>query len=314
MSVYPLIRILGVKMAAIERNRPYRVRNRIFSLPPLSSSPGRRKLAVLCEPRTFSDACWSAWSWLRFIGQELSLHIFVDGLISREQQNQFKRQFPGAALSSLPEFLENNFNPSPVFARFSDHHVLARKLALLIALQRDADFLYSDCDVVVFRRPDMILEAIRGSIRTGLYMMELGSDYFVDPWIAETAAKIQLAHHRHLNSGLLWILQDSLRVDVIERLLSDWHPKFSHRSAEQSILGVLMALNNARPLPPDDYVVSNDGMFFWQRDRVDYTRITARHYVGNVRHLLYRKALPRLLEMEDGSAWRSVAYGAQRVS
>jgi hypothetical protein len=306
MSLNPLTRILGQKVAAIGRNRPYRVRNRIFSLPPLSTGPGLAKLAVLCEPRTFSDACWSAWSWLRFVGQELHLHLFVDGMISSKQQSQFKRQFPGAALSSLPRFLENNFKPSPAFARFSDHYVYARKLALLTILQKDMDFLYSDCDVVVFRRPDLILEAINGSLRTGLYMMELGSDYSVDPWIAEMATKIQLPHHRHLNSGLLWILQDSLRVDVIERLLSQWDPKFSHRCAEQSILGVLMALNDARPLPPDVYVVSNDGMFFWQRDRVDYNRIIARHYVGNVRHLLYQTALPRLLlETErDGRALR----------
>jgi hypothetical protein len=297
MTLHPLVRILGEKVAAIGRNKPYRVRNQIFSLAPLSSGPRRGKLVVLCEPRTFNDGCWSAWSWLRFVREELHLHLFVDGMISNEQRSQFNRQFPGASLSCLPRFLEKNFNASPTFARFLDRYVYARKLALLTTLQRDGDFLYSDCDVVAFRRPDLVLEVIKGSVRSGLYMMELGSDYFVDPWIAEKAARIRLPHHRGLNSGLLWVLQDSLHVDVIERLLNDWNPKFSHRTAEQTILGVVMAVNSARPLPADVYVVSNDGMFFWQRDTVDYSRIIARHYVGNVRHLLYQTALPRLLEM-----------------
>ena len=65
--------------------------------------------------------------------------------------------------------------------------------------------------------------------------------------------------------------------------------------AEQTLLGVLMAVNGARGLPPEEYAVSNDGMFFWQPDRIDYERVVARHFVGNVRHLLYRTAWPRLL-------------------
>ncbi len=41
-----------------------------------------------------------------------------------------------------------------------------------------------------------------------------------------------------------------------------------------------MAVNGARGLPPEEYVVSNDGMFFWMPDGIDYGRIVARHFVG----------------------------------
>ena len=293
MKLHPLIRLLGQKVAAVERNRPYGVRNRIFRLPPLPSQPGPRKLVILCEPRTFSDGCWCAWSWLRFLQPLLHLELFVDGPLTEDQRRRFTALFPGATLSSVPEFLAEHPAPSPAFARFLDHYTYARKLALLVALQKKGDFLYSDADIVAFRRPAALIEAIENPGSADLFMEET-SCYCVDPWVAETAARLNLPRHNDLNSGLLWVRRDSLDLAAAERLLTEWRPEFGHRVAEQTIIGVLMAVNGARALPPEAYVVSNDGMFFWQRDRTDYDRIVARHYVGNVRHLLYRAALPRL--------------------
>ena len=177
-----------------------------------------------------------------------------------------------------------------------EHYTYGRKLALLLALQRQADFLYSDADVVLFRQPDLILETLRGPSAVGLFMQEPNCRS-VDPWVTETAVRLGLPWHNDLNSGLLWVPRDSLDLVLVERLLADWRPAFFHRVAEQTILGVLMASNGALGLPPADYVVSNQGMFFWQRDGIDYERIVVRHFVGNVRHLLYRTALPRLLAM-----------------
>lgn len=294
MKLHPAMRLLGQKVAAVERNWPHRVKNRVFGLEPIPSLAHSRKLTVLCEPRTFSDGCWCAWSWMRFVGMELGLRLFVDGPLTSEQRFRFATLFPGAELESLPDFLARQPPPGPALARFSNHYTYAGKLALLLALQREGDFLYSDADVAVFRRPDLILETIRSVSAPGLYMQEPGC-YCVDPWVADTAARLRLPRENDLNSGLLWIRQGSLDAALVERLLADWQPAFFHRVAEQTILGVLMAVNSARGLPPDEYVVSNDGMFFWHADGIEYERIVARHFVGNVRHLLYRTAWPRLL-------------------
>lgn len=289
------MRLLGQKVAAVERNWPYRVKNRVFELAPIPSGPHARKMVVLCEPRTFADGCWSAWSWMRFVGGELGLRLFVDGAITGEQRGRFAALFPGAEIESLPAFLARQPAPGPALKRFLEHYTYAGKLSLLLALQREGDFLYSDADVAVFRRPDLILEALRSPGEgPGLYMQEPGC-FCVDPWVAETASRLGLPRNNDLNSGLLWVRRDSLDGALVERLLEEWQPAFFHRVSEQTILGVLTAVNGARGLPPEEYVVSNDGMFFWNGDAIEYERIVARHFVGNVRHLLYRTAWPRLL-------------------
>ncbi len=296
MELHPAIRLLGQKVAGIERNWPHRVKNRVFDLAPTPSGAHPRKMVVLCEPRTFADGCWSAWSWMRWVRAEFGLRLYVDGPVTAGQRLRFAALFPGAEIESLPDFLVAQPEPGPALARFKEHYTYARKLSLLLALQREGDFLYSDADVAVFRRPDLIMETVRLPSVPGLYMQEPGC-YCVDPWMAESAARLGLPRENDLNSGLLLVRRDSLDTALAERLLVDWQPAFFHRVAEQTLLSVLMAVNGAKALPPEQYVVSNDGMFFWQGDDIDYERIVARHFMGNVRHLLYLTAWPRLLAM-----------------
>ena len=288
-------RWLGQKLAAVERNWPHRVKDRVFGLPPIPSGPRERKLVVLCEPRTFTDGCWAAWSWMRHVEEDLALRLFVDGPLREEWRERFAALFPGAELDSLPEFLARQPAPGPALGLFLGHYTYARKLSLLLALQREGDFLYADADVALFRRPDLILETIRTPDAPALFMQEPGC-WCIDPWVVERAERLGLPRHNDLNSGLLWVPRGSLDVDLVERFLEDWEPRFSYRVAEQTLLSVLMAVNGAQGLPPEEYVVSNDGMFFWMRDEIDYGRIVARHFVGNVRHLLYRTGWPLLLE------------------
>jgi hypothetical protein len=285
---------LGQKLAAVERNWPHRVKKRVFSLPPIPSGSHRRKLVVLCEPRTFADGCWSAWSWMRHVGKDLSLVLMVDGFVKNEWRGAFQTLFPGARLDSLPEFLAREPQPGPAFERFLKHYTYARKLALLLALQREEDFLYADADVALFHRPDLILETIRTPGAPALFMQEPGC-WCIDPWVVKTAERLNLPRHQDLNSGLLWAPRGSLDTEIVERFLADWQPEYFHRVTEQTLLSVLMAVNGARALPPEEYVVSSDGMYFWMRDGIDYGKIVARHFVGNVRHLLYRTGWPRLL-------------------
>ena len=106
-----------------------------------------------------------------------------------EQRTRFTALFPGAELESLPEFLARQPPPTPALARFLEHYTYARKLSLLLALQREGDFLYSDADIALFRRPDLILETLATPGAPGLFMQEPGC-WCVDPWVVETAARL----------------------------------------------------------------------------------------------------------------------------
>jgi hypothetical protein len=50
-----------------------------------------------------------------------------------------------------------------------------------------------------------------------------------------------------------------------------------------------------RALPEARYVVSARRQFYWEGD-VDYDAIVARHFITPVRHVMYRKGMPIILE------------------
>src|SRR5262249_31942641 len=140
-----------------------------------------------------------------------------------------------------------------------------------------------------------ILETIRTSGAPPLFMQEPFC-WSIDQWVVKRAAELGLPHHNDLNSGLLWIPRGSLDTALVERFLETWRPEDSYRVAEQTLLAVLWPVNGPRALPRDESVVSNDAFFFWTPNRIVSRCFVARHFVGNVRHLLYRTGWPLLLK------------------
>jgi len=276
-----------------ERNRPRFLRRRVLDFPPITSLPHPQQLVVLCEADKFTDGLWSAWSWLRFLRGHLRLHLFVDGIIKPERRRDFERLFPGAELSSVSEFLATHNTRPADFQTFLENHWFAPKLALLIELQQTTSFLYSDCDVLAFQTPQAIIDTIeRGT--PNAYNVDPAARHDrtnVDRWINERAAQLSLTGAPDFNSGLLWITQGSLDSGLFEQLLTGWTHAVDSHFAEQTILGVLFAASQATPLPEVDYLVSGQGMHFWEKD-LDCRDLTVRHYVGNVRHRMYAHAYP----------------------
>ena len=292
----PLAHRLSRYVNSWERNRPRLIRRRILDFPPIPCQPHATMLAVLCEGDKFTDGLWCAWSWMRFLHRHVRLHLFVDGAIPAEHRDAFTRLFPGAELSSMPEFLAAQPAPSPSFQTFLDGYRYARKLSLILHLQQTSPVLYTDSDVIAFRRPDALLTAIEANI-AGAYIADPGSrtdQTCVDPWIRGQAAKLSLPCVTDLNSGLLWMPRGSIDPGLVERLLTGWHAGVYYHFAEQTILAVLFGASGAQPLPEKDYVLSGQGMHFWEQD-LPCDGFTVRHYVGLVRHRMYSHAYPFLL-------------------
>jgi hypothetical protein len=223
------------------------------------------------------------------------LWLFVDGAISAEQRRDCERLFPGVELSSVDEFLASHAALSPVFQSFLEHHRFALKLALLLELQKTTCLLYSDCDVLAFHPPETMIRLI-GQGTTSAYIVDPAArtdSTYRDPWIGERAEALSLPRINDINGGLLWIARNGLDAALVERLLAGWTPAVNGHFAEQTILGVLFAANHAVPLPEAEYVVSGQGMHFWESD-LACAQLTVRHYVGNVRHRMYAHAYPSI--------------------
>ncbi|MFH1497046.1 MAG: hypothetical protein ABII82_04390 [Verrucomicrobiota bacterium] len=284
--------LAGSRVASIQRNLPRASKNRILALPPLAAAGDGPVFAVLCEPRTRIDALWSMWSWLRFAPRPLRPMLFVDGPVDPEWSDRAAGLFPGVRVESVPAWLERRGNPLQRHGQFCLHYPFARKLALLHDLQSGSDLAYCDADVTAFAPAPEFFDALFGG--RARHMVDHAYPSW-DPWVADRAAALGLRHDPHLNSGLLVIPARAWSDERLHALLSGWTPEHYHRVTEQTVAGVLMTAAGSEPLPAERYVISNQGMYFWQTD-APFEGMTARHYTGNVRHLLYSRAYPRLLK------------------
>lgn len=275
-----------------ERNRYYAIRNRHDRLPSLTVKQGNLRFVVLTTPSTLNDALWSAWSWYRFLRDlDCRLMIVVDGAISVAQRSAAERLFQRITIDGT-EWACNYVRPRvPGVQLFFDRHPLGRKLALILALSDRFPLIYSDHDVLAFRRPKELLEAIRGN--TPCYFSEEG-DGARDWQIAERARQLGFEYAPKFNSGFLYIPQGSLSIRRAGQILATWRTRNESWFSEQTVLSFMLQNIHAEPLPADRYVIRNCRQFYWERD-VDYAAITARHFTTPVRHVMYKYGMPLLL-------------------
>lgn len=283
-------RPIGRKVAALQRNLPRPIRQQIAAFPPIATNGSGPALVVLCEPRTRWDGLWAMWSWIRFLAPRVQPRLYVDGEIDPHWAEIARRLFPGITVHSLPTELSSPEFQNDHLDAFRARNRYGGKLTLLCHLQRQHDVLYADADVVAFAAP----AELQGAQAESSPRYLLDQDYpSVAASVQQRAAELGLPCDGQLNSGLMYIPRGALDLSQLPRLLATWSAANDHRVAEQTLFGVLLPHAGARPLPADRYVVSNRGMFFWQPD-LGFEGLIARHYVGNVRHLLYSQALPRL--------------------
>jgi hypothetical protein len=242
---------------------------------------------VLTTPQCFCDGLWAAWSWHRFLHDSFELELVVDGEISRSDENAAQRLFPGVRIFRAETIISALCKSHPGFVPFFDHHPLGKKLGVILAFQDERPLLYSDHDVMAFNFPSEIMEQADKGIP--LYITEEKGGVF-DSEIIQRAQMLKVEYAPELNSGLMYVPQGSLSINLASTLLADWRPPMCSWFTEQAISSVLLQQAGGISLPREKYVVSNRRQFYWEQD-VDYSRIVARHFTGPVRHVMYGKGM-----------------------
>lgn len=274
-----------------ERKRMFQRRRRWRELPPISSSADRTPVALLTTPGGFEDSIWSAWSWLKHAGDVVSVRLHVDGTLSPQQRAIWHKMFPGSIIAESIKSMATDAGLEKLLP-FITSHPMGRKLMLPLILQKERCFLYSDSDVILFRRSKEILDFVEGASGNG-YIQEESEGVF-DSWVSDKITSRNLLFAETLNGGLFLIRKDSLDIGLAGELLGDWNSTNQSWFTEQTVMSVLMAKARAEPLPRAGYVVSNRRQFFCEQD-VDYSQIVARHFTGTTRHVLYNKAISHIL-------------------
>ena len=252
-------------------------------------------ISVLTVPRCMDDAVWSLWSWLSVLEGKVTPRLFVDGAVSDQQRRQFDDHFPGIQIEELRPWLSRRQDLGPQVRKLIQAFPLGAKAALIAALSQDGPSIYSDSDVLAFNLPCQMMD---GLARTRpQYMLDrYGSNY--SPAVMAAAKAQGIALPEQVNSGLVALPKGCLDLALLERFLerfTAWDQLKDSWFSEQTIIAMLLGAAQGEALDRDDYVVSLDRQFVFERD-VEYAKIKVRHFTGPVRHVMYLKGIPYLLK------------------
>jgi hypothetical protein len=280
-----------------ERNRGYPALARHREVRRRFRYGDRLRLAVLAVPKGMDDAIWALWSWMRELEGIAFPSLFVDGVVPPERRRELEEHFPGIEVQELGPWLRRRDDLGPQVRRLIDAFPLGKKAALVAALSLDGPSLYSDSDVLAFNRPEQLITALEAGRH--LHMLDRYGSNFA-PAVLEAIRAKGLPLADQLNSGLLLLPKGGLDLAALERFLEGfdaWERLRESWFSEQTLLGMAMSLAGSTPFDQDDYVVSLDRQFVFEKD-VDYAGIAARHFTGPVRHVMYLKGIPWLLARE----------------
>ncbi|PTX91097.1 hypothetical protein [Opitutus sp. ER46] len=249
---------IGRLVAAVQRNRPYRLRRAIGRFDPIRSGSGSTTLLIMVEARKFWDAMWSAWSWMRFLEGRCRLQIAVDGEFSTAQCSLLQRQFPGLQIDFCPALRGDGGR----LAEYCRQHQFGRKVAAILNASVDGNVLYSDSDVLALREPSEVMAAV--SSGTAMHIVDSWPQF--DPTLLARTAQLGLPHIPDLNSGLMVIPRNASYSQFLTAVIDDWAMSDQSRFAEQTLFSVLLRHLGARPLPPAHYTCSFKGAWYWERE------------------------------------------------
>jgi hypothetical protein len=253
------------------------------------------EVAVLTVPKCMDDAVWSLWSWMSVLEGQVTPRLFVDGAVSATQRQVFSDHFPGIRIDELRPWLALRQDLGPNIRKLIEVFPLGAKAALILALSVDGPAIYSDSDVLAFNAPEQLMAGLRKC--RPMYMLDrYGSNY--TPAVVAAIQAQGLPLPDHVNSGLVALPKGCLDLALLERFLAGftaWDRLKESWFSEQTLVAMLLGAAHGEALDRDDYVVSLDRQFVFERD-VEYQRVKVRHFTGPVRHVMYLKGIPWLLQ------------------
>lgn len=271
----------------ILRNYPYSIRGKIKEFPSIYSNNQQSVVAVLSSQKQFLEGLWSLWSWMRYLKNKAQAVLLVDGTISTPQKIIFENLFPGGLLVDLNELIYRS-EVSGSLNRFIKTNWTGKKFAAVYELQKNVNVIYSDCDVLVFDRPDDIISAI--DKQKAAYMYD-AVGYHLDPWLNEKSKKLGLNITSNFNAGMVVVPKGIMDSRNLEQILDGWDASCNSHHAEQTLFSMMLDSTSATVLSPQEYVLSWQGVWLLEKD-IKCCEMVCRHYSGPTRHRMYLSAYP----------------------
>ena len=264
------------------------VRPRILKSPPVERlTDAHCEIHVLTSQQDWLNLVWALKSFYWASSRHYRLCIHDDGTLDEVARQELRRHFPDARLidrHAADHDVLPTLDAFPHCRTFRESNHLSPKLFDFRHYLESERMLLLDSDVLFFQDPVELLRRIEDpGYRRNSVNADMESAYTVHS--ADVRARLGIELPERFNSGLGVIHAESLKHEWIEEFLGLPGVLGHFWRIEQT----LFALCSARfgvELLPEEYRVS------LQRGTEG---CVAKHYIGAVRHLMYREGMARLV-------------------
>jgi hypothetical protein len=233
------------------------------------------------------NAIWTLKSFYTASGRHYTLCIHEDGSLADSEIAVLTHHFPKARIVKRKDAdarLRSQLRPFPRCASFRDNNILAAKLFDFVSFLQSDRMLIIDSDVLFFRCPSVLLDRIENDeYLLNSFNSDIASAYTVDP----NAVRNIIGHELRplINTGLGLVHRQSIRMEWIEEYLKIPTILQGHFWRIEQTLFALCSSRYGLELLPDEYTVDLTAGINGR---------PSRHYVGQIRHLMYGEGIAQL--------------------
>lgn len=256
--------------------RKYAEQSRLL---PAVSAPGDAldvEVHMLCGEAQVDMGMWASWSVLRFLpGAAFILHS--DGTITEESLSVWRRVVPQlecVACRDVEERMNAALSGLPHLSAWRKQHAIARQAIDYFLCGRKAYVLGLDSDVLCFKTPEVIINAIRNGnagalwLKDGIYAYSMPEPEFTKRY----------GHDATRVNGGFWLAPrfSMAHMEGMDHDLSEWEPGWRDSYwSPQTLLAAAFSRAGGSVLDPARYKLGLGGQ------RSEYV---LRHYPSPVYH------------------------------
>lgn len=265
------------------------VRKRILDTKPFNTDDPTCELHVLTSQYDWINSIWALKTFYFYSTKRYRLCIHDDGSLASQSIDLLNRHFPDCRIvirAAADRLANGSLVSFPRCGEFRNANTLALKLIDgAIALNSDR-MLLLDSDVLFFQYPKALIEKIDNTgYRKNCFNADFASAYTINRAQAKETFDLEL--QPCINSGLGLVHRESLNFHWIEEFLSCEAVRTGHFWRIEQTLFALLSSRYGVELLPDEYTLSLGKNIHLGRP--------FRHYVGAIRHLMYREGISFLV-------------------
>lgn len=274
------------------------IRPRILKTLPVACDPGAvDEVHIQVCKRDYLNAFWSIKTLSFYTGKKFKLFLHTDNSITKEQLSVLNNHFPGIHNVQKDEIREKLYNELGKYKTLvklwesGSYFTLSRVVDTWLAninkfiIVIEPDVLFFNNPVELFNDEDRSRDIIGrvnvlrdNKVTKGMYCMD-------DKKIKKIFG---ITLPIKFGSGLGWLKRSLFDWELIEAVLNKIEIDYENRFLlDQTLLGILAARYGFSGLPVDKYVIE---------PIENLNGVTARHYYGKTRFLLYKEGIKYLYQ------------------